>query len=402
MRDLAKVCTIRTITPIEGKDKIVLATFNENAYQVIVQKEFFEVGSQCVFIEADSLLPIREEFEFLRSRCFKPSLNRFLIKPMKMGGVISMAIVFPMSILPKGKYKNGEDVTDVLKIEKYEPQEDATPKKQSTLTKFMYRCPITRPVMNLIKKFKVKTQGDFPTYLLAKSDEVNIQDCSELLEKYKDLDVYATIKHEGQSVTALFQPKRSLLGKKKELGIFTMCSRNNSYTKLVGNNEAGKFGEFANRLKLKEALEKYYKEHHISLAIQGERCGPAIQKNIYQLSNTTLFIYTIKDLTHNRLLSYDEMMEVYEELFKDNDWVKMVLLRKREFKLGDYTIDDYIKLAKNYYALPFTENRLLLTKKELSRKDKKLHEGIVVRSLDQKVSFKVKDAEYAYNWSCKD
>ena len=40
MRDLAKIVTIKELLPIEGKDRIELATFNENLYRVIVQKGF--------------------------------------------------------------------------------------------------------------------------------------------------------------------------------------------------------------------------------------------------------------------------------------------------------------------------------------------------------------------------
>lgn len=117
MRDMAKIVTIQSLNPIEGKDRIELATFNEIIYQVIVQKGF-KVGDKCIFVEADSLLPNEPQYEFLKSRCWKESLQRYRIKPTKMGNVISMAIVFDLSYLPKRKkeYKVGEDVTEVMNI----------------------------------------------------------------------------------------------------------------------------------------------------------------------------------------------------------------------------------------------------------------------------------------------
>lgn len=73
-------------------DRIVLATVL--GWTVIVQKDF-KVGDEIVFAEIDSVFPEKPEFEFLRSK-------KFRIKTMKMGGVISQGIVFPLSILPKG------------------------------------------------------------------------------------------------------------------------------------------------------------------------------------------------------------------------------------------------------------------------------------------------------------
>lgn len=73
-------------------DRIVLATVL--GWTVIVQKDF-KVGDKIVFAEIDSVFPEKPEFEFLRSK-------KFRIKTMKMGGVISQGIVFPLSILPKG------------------------------------------------------------------------------------------------------------------------------------------------------------------------------------------------------------------------------------------------------------------------------------------------------------
>lgn len=210
MRDMAKIVTIQSLNPIEGKDRIELATFNENIYQVIVQKGF-KVGDKCIFVEADSLLPNEPQYEFLKSRCWKESLQRYRIKPTKMGNVISMAIVFDLSYLPKRKkeYKVGEDVTDVMNILKYEPVEDATPKKKTGLNSFMWNHTITRPIIRFITSLQPKESKAFPTWLISKSDEENIQNNPSLLEKYKETNCYSTIKMEGQSVTFLFKPKIS-------------------------------------------------------------------------------------------------------------------------------------------------------------------------------------------------
>ena len=113
-RALAYFFFINSIIPIEGKDRIVLATVL--GWTVIVQKDF-NVGDKVVFAEIDSVFPEKPEFEFLRSK-------KFRIKTMKMAGVISQGIVFPLSILPEGEYNIGDDVTEILGITQYEPTMD--------------------------------------------------------------------------------------------------------------------------------------------------------------------------------------------------------------------------------------------------------------------------------------
>lgn len=89
MRKLASIKTVSDIMPIEGKDRIVLAMID--GWSVIVKKDEFNIGDKCVYVEIDSVLPERPEFEFLRK-------NNFRIKTMKMAGCISSGICFPLTI----------------------------------------------------------------------------------------------------------------------------------------------------------------------------------------------------------------------------------------------------------------------------------------------------------------
>ena len=72
-----------------------------------------QVGDKCVYCEIDSVLPETPTFDFLRSKNFR-------IKTMKMSGVISQGICFPLSILPQGDYKVDQDVTDIIGVKQYE------------------------------------------------------------------------------------------------------------------------------------------------------------------------------------------------------------------------------------------------------------------------------------------
>ena len=114
-RKLAHIEKIEWITPIEGKDRIVLA--GVLGWTVIVQKADYAVGDNVVFCEIDSVFPEKPEFEFLRSKHFR-------IKTMKMSGVLSQGICFPLSILPEGNYEIGDDVTELIGITQYEATMD--------------------------------------------------------------------------------------------------------------------------------------------------------------------------------------------------------------------------------------------------------------------------------------
>jgi len=95
------------------------------------------------FFEIDAFIPVREEFEFLRKRCFKSTVNLgdgFHIKRPKLRGQVSQGLSLPLSDFFQqspidGRYfltpdvgldgdldwlQEGMDVTEYFKIQKYE------------------------------------------------------------------------------------------------------------------------------------------------------------------------------------------------------------------------------------------------------------------------------------------
>jgi RNA ligase (TIGR02306 family) len=114
-RKLATIRKITDITPIEGADKIELATVG--GWKVVVAKDAgHKVGDLVVYCEIDSFLPIRDEFEFLRKSSYKKmsdGTEGFRLKTSKLRGQISNGLILPLSTLEKvtgGKVteKNGK------------------------------------------------------------------------------------------------------------------------------------------------------------------------------------------------------------------------------------------------------------------------------------------------------
>jgi RNA ligase (TIGR02306 family) len=120
MRKLATVRKVNEIRPIDGADMIVLAVVD--GWKCVVKKDEFRLGDLAVYCEIDSFLPIREEFEFLRKSSFKRMDDKegFRLRTVKLRGQISQGLLLPISILNR-KAEFGEDVTEELGIEKYEP-----------------------------------------------------------------------------------------------------------------------------------------------------------------------------------------------------------------------------------------------------------------------------------------
>ena len=89
-RKLATIAKIDELHPIPEADAIERAVIR--GWNVVVKKGEFKVGDLCVYCEIDSLLPEREEFEFLRNK-------KFRIKTIKLRGQVSQGIAFPIQPL---------------------------------------------------------------------------------------------------------------------------------------------------------------------------------------------------------------------------------------------------------------------------------------------------------------
>ena len=172
MRDMAKIVTVISKGKMFEKDKICYVSFEETAYECIVPITV-NVGDKMVFIEADSILPIEDRWEFLRKRCYREKLNGFLISPMVMGAKDDngqkgervkswgLCVTLAEAGLPE-KLKAGTDVTDKLNIRKYEPVEDASPKPISIpkFIKFCLKHKLIRWIGNIYIKRKKHRNPD--------------------------------------------------------------------------------------------------------------------------------------------------------------------------------------------------------------------------------------------------
>lgn len=288
---MATVQVLSTLSPIEGKDRIELARVL--GWNVIVEKGY-KVGDKIIYIEIDSLLPANNpDFEFLRKRCYVEKYNAMRIKTMKMNGIYSQGLVLPISILPKKDYKVGDDVTEILGITKFDPELEeenklAAHKRRPWIIRFLARNKWIKDHI----LFPPHKSDVWPVFI-SKTDETRIQALGQnflnSLSIYNPL--YISEKVDGQSATFGIYKKK-----------FYVCSRN---MHLVLKDNSNHW-----IIATKYSLEKKLKSLKKNIYIQGEICGPNIQKNKYNLTEKKLFIFNAYDIDKKKFYSLGELNDL--------------------------------------------------------------------------------------------
>lgn len=288
MRKLASVQKITDIQPIPGADNIQVASVL--GWKCVVKKDEFKPDDLCIYCEVDSILPPRAEFEFLKPRGYR-------IKTIKLKGQVSQGICFPLSMLPPNiGYNEGDDVTSILDVEKYEP-------------------PIDESISGEIR-------GNFP-HQVPKTDETRIQSVPNLIQEITGKLVYISVKIDGTSMTVANIDND-----------VHVCSRNLSMKETEKSAQWNIVRKYNLAEKLK-AIGPY--------AIQGELAGPKIQKNPLNLKETDFFVFNIFDIIAYKYLDFENMRNFCKEL-----GLKMVPI-VQENVVFNFTLEQLLEMAKGKY-----------------------------------------------------
>jgi RNA ligase (TIGR02306 family) len=314
-RKLASLQIIDSLSPIDNADRIELAKVL--GWQVVVKKDEFKVRDLIIYCEIDSLLPEKPEFEFLRPR-------KFRIKSMKLKGVLSQGIIFSIDFLPEdvkgsvlaqclvgNKELIGTDVTEKMGITKYEP-------------------PISPQMMG-------KILGDFPTHIIPKTDEIRLQSIPDILSEFVNREIYISTKMDGTSFTCY----HLLQTNTEEPHKFGVCSRN-----LELKEDETVYWDIAHKLNLKQRLTDYFVSYNKNIAIQGEICGPGINKNHAGLKKLSLFIFNIYDIDQQKCFNFDDLNRTAAELQLETvpiDWIG-------KFDIKEFTVEKLIEMARGKYS----------------------------------------------------
>lgn len=224
MKNLATIQKIIDIRPIEGADAVELAFVL--GWQVVVKKGEFKVGDYCVYIQIDTVVPNKPEFEFLRERNFR-------VRTIKLRKQLSQGIIFNLDDLPKLKDKfakgigyfwdEGEDVTELLEIKKYEkPDNNPARYEKPRIPKIWYRKWIYLFKYNVLYKLfpalLLNTRTPFPKQLVPITDEERIQNIPNVLKTHAGKEFVVSYKLDGSSITIIHN---KVFGKSR----YRICSR---------------------------------------------------------------------------------------------------------------------------------------------------------------------------------
>jgi RNA ligase (TIGR02306 family) len=303
-RKLVSIQTIDAIAPIEGADNIMQARVM--GWTVVVKKGEFAPGDPCVFFEIDSVLPEGPAWsEFMRPRGFR-------VRTAKLRGVLSQGLALPVSILGGDVPEPGIDIRDRLGVVKYEP---VLPDARELAGPFPGRVP--------------------------KTDEIRLQSALSVLGELAGRDFFVTTKCDGSSATYF---------RDGEAG-FVACSRN--WALAPGENHVWRL---AAQYELPKRLPPDF-------AIQGEVCGPGIQKNRLGLSAIELFVFSVYDVRAARFLDHEPFVAFCAEHGLRTVPIERVV-RGAEAAAYRHDLDGWLEAARGLY--PGTKQR---------------KEGIVVRPL---------------------
>lgn len=352
MRKLASIRKIVDIRPIDGADRI--ETCIVDGWEVVCKKNEFKIGELIVYIEIDSILPERPEFEFLRER-------KFRVKTIKLRKQISQGLVLPLSILPSNRtYKEKDDVTEILGVKKYDPEGE---KERQLLTQKAdnSKNPIIKFLMRykwFRKRYIKPKKGGFPSWIV-KTDEERIQNKTAMfdIEKEAGTEFIITEKLDGSSATYYLEK----IGRKYYFGV---CSRN-IHLKKPGNSS---YWTIAKELDIESVLKNIIGKHN-RIVLQGEIIGEGIQGNKYKIKGYDFYAFN--------LIYPDHKASTPEIFYTLQDYgIKTVPILENHFKLKD-TISEMVEYAKG--------KSLLLNRKR---------EGVVMRAVDKDISFKIINPEF--------
>ena len=328
-RKLATIRKITDIRPIEGADMIELATVG--GWSVVVAKDVgHKVGNSVVYCEIDSFLPIKEEFEFLRKSSYKKMGDQegFRLKTIRLRGQLSQGLILPISVVPITQFASAYDLPEGLDV-------------TEMLGIVKYEPPIPAELAGKVK-------GGFPSFL-HKTDEERVQNLVKEYGEYKLTSVhqfYMTEKLDGSSATFYMNE-----------GEFGVCSRNLELLETEGNT----FWKVARELDLENKLRDKG-----NICLQGELIGEGIQGNPYKIKGQTVHFFNAFDIDKQVRFGINEFLVLLDDMELSSVPILDVAMLLPE------TVTDMLELAEGKSRLNNNTER----------------EGVVVRSLDNTISFK--------------
>lgn len=297
-RKLASIQEVSEIRNIEGATNI--CAYRVAGWWVVDSIGKYEINSKVIYLEIDSWIPHTLAPFLTKSGQYPKVFNDVegqRLKTIKLRGQVSQGLLLPLFSLPAGDYTEGQDLTEILGIQKYEKPDEFVRNSQA--------------------------KGSFPSFI-PKTDEPRIQNEGRNLDNYKAAGLLFEIteKLDGSSMTVYNFDDR-----------FGVCSRN---IDLKDDDESpSTFWVVAKRYNLQEKLQGR------NIAVQGELVGPGIQQNKYQLKEHDFYVFNIFDIDRQEYMTSIDRHAICELLN-----LKTVPLLSHGTPLDNCTVDSLVNYAE--------------------------------------------------------
>jgi RNA ligase (TIGR02306 family) len=256
------------------------------------------------------------------------------LKTIKLRGQVSQGLILPLDVLLSTGVSS-DDVYEGLDV-------------TGMLNIVKYEPPIPAELAGKVK-------GLFPSFI-RKTDEERIQNLAGEYEEMKKHTYYVTEKLDGSSATFYYNN-----------GVFGVCSRNLELIETEGNT----FWKVARELDLENKLQKL----NSNICLQGELIGEGIQGNPYKIKGQTVRFFNIFDIDNQEYYGLPNFLITLDVL-----QLESVPVLDRNFQLPN-SVDELLNYSDKKSKLNPNFDR----------------EGIVIRSLDRKISFKVISNKFLLN-----
>jgi len=290
MKNLATIQAVRNVRNHPNADALDLVQVL--GWQVVTKRNEFKEGDLCVYCVIDTVLPERLEFEFLRNKHFR-------IKHVRLRAEHSAGIVFPLSLLNAFGYTDpiaeGVDITDVIGVKHYE-----------------------KPMP---PELAGQAHGGMPGFLIM-TDEDNLRSYPDAVPELYGRPYYITRKDDGCSGTFFIRN-----------GEFGVTSRRIH----LKESQTNGFWRMARKYDIENALRTAFPKGDI--AIQGEVCGPALQKNRIGLTELEFHLFNVFDIVGRTYLDYQKILD-FTATYK----IPMVTTICEGAAFG-YSLEELVKLA---------------------------------------------------------
>jgi RNA ligase (TIGR02306 family) len=319
-RKLASIQRVISVTAIPGADKI--ETVGVLGWEVVTTKNEFKVGDLCVYYEIDSWLDSTDtRYATFEERFSNWGAKRGMrLKTIRLRKQLSQGLALNLSKFSElSGSVEGDDVTELLKIEKWESIEEQKANSGGA------------------NQERSKTK-EFPSFI-QKTDQERVQNYIANFGKLLPDETFEeTIKLDGSSMTVFHMASNSpqfqsaideinyrlmrrmnfmsrLLFKAK-IAIFSLvkvapfiegvCSRNIQLD-IDGSNH---FSAYVKENSILERLENMGR----SIAIQGELLSPSIQNNYEKVDSYQYYVYDVYDIDTQSYLSPEQSLDIVYEL----------------------------------------------------------------------------------------